>query len=135
MNRGLERKLLFTGAGWNLVTALLTLFSYRTWFNTQGAEQLQKSGSESLLMSAHLLGNVSNVILTFGMFMFTAAIVNFLVAVKLKDNKIQKKIWLWIGIWAVIQLICMDIIGFVIYSIAFVIYSAKNKAIKLTTVE
>ncbi|MFD1848602.1 hypothetical protein [Oceanobacillus bengalensis] len=132
MNRGLERKLLFTGAGWNLFTALLTIFSYHTWFNNQGAKQLGNADGSTLLVGTHLLDNVSKVILTFGLFMFVASILNFLIAVKLKDNMIQKKVLIWIGIWAAVQLATMDVIGFVIYLLAFVIYFAKNKAIKLS---
>lgn len=73
MNRGLERKLLFTGAAWNLVTSLITIFSYYTWFNNQGTQQLQNADASTLLVSTHLLDNVSKVILTFGLFMFVAS--------------------------------------------------------------
>jgi|SRR5699024_3697702 len=131
MNRRFERILLFIGASWNLITSLLTIFSYNTWFNNQGTQQLRGADGNELIVGSHLLDNVSKVIMTFGLFMFVSSMVTFLIAVKMKDNKIQKKILIWIGMWAVIQLVSMDIIGFVIFLLSFVIYISKNKAIKL----
>lgn len=131
MKRGLERKLVMSGAVWNLFTALMTLFGYHSWFNEQGAQALKDTNQELLLVSTSLIDSVSSVILTFGLFMFVMAIINFLVGVHLKDNKIQKKIIIWIGIWTVVQLLSMDVVGFLIYMFAFVFYLSRNKAIRL----
>lgn len=131
MNRGIERKLIMSGAVWNLFTSLMTLFGYYRWFNEQGAQALEGESAELTIVGTSLVGNISRVILAFGLFMLIIAIINFLVGVHLKDNQIQKKTMVWLGIWVIIQLICTDIIGFLIYLFAFIIYLAKNKAVRL----
>ncbi|WP_208592186.1 hypothetical protein [Gracilibacillus suaedae] len=132
MKRGLERKLLITGAVWNLITALLTIFSYNSWFNRQGEKQLKHADMETMIAGSQMVNNISSIIFIFGLFTLIGALINFLVAVKLRDNKIQKQVMIWVGIWAVIQLLSMDILGFLVYMIAFIIYVAKNKAIRLS---
>jgi hypothetical protein len=131
MKRGLERKLLIVGSVWNLITSLLTIFSYYTWFDQEGAQRLESADLNTLIAGSQMINNILQVILMFGLFMLVGAIVNFLIAVKIKDNEIQYKILIWIGVWGIVQLVSMDLIGFVIFLIAFVIYLAKNKAIKL----
>ena len=135
MSRGLERKLLIAGSIWNLILSVVTLFGYSTWFKTSGLEGLQDASPETVVVGTTLIDSVSKVILTFGLFMFVGAIVNFIIAKNVKDDTIQKKIIAWIVCWGLIQLFSMDIVGFVLYLITFVIYMAKNKAIKITQVE
>lgn len=132
MSRGLERKLLIIGSFWNLVTSLLTIFSYYNWFDREGSLSLENSDLNTMIAGSQMVNNVLQVILLFGIFMLVGAIINFLIAVKIKDNEIQNKVLVWIGIWGLVQLASMDIIGFLIFLIAFVIYLAKNKAIKIT---
>lgn len=132
MKRKLERNLLLVGSIWNLITSLLTIFSYNTWFRKEGTYQLDSVDMDTMIVGTHLLGNISKVILTFGLFMFVGSIINFLIAIKMKDDIIQNKILIWIGIWGTVQLISMDIIGFVIFMVVFIIYLSKNKAIKLS---
>jgi len=132
MKRGIERKLLIIGSIWNLVTALLTIFSYNSWFTKEGEKQLLNSETNTMIAGSQMINNISSIIFLFGLFVFVGALVNFLIAVILKDNEIQYKLMIWIGIWAAIQLLSMDILGFLIYMVAFVIYMAKNKAIKMS---
>ncbi|WP_066188491.1 MULTISPECIES: DUF4064 domain-containing protein [Gracilibacillus] len=135
MKRGIERKLLIAGSIWNLVTALLTIFSYNSWFNREGEKVLLNSDSNTMIAGSQMVNNISSIIFLFGLFVLIGALVNFIIAVKLKDNEIQYKLMSWIGIWSAIQLLSMDVLGFLIYMIAFVIYISKNKAIKLTNKE
>lgn len=132
MSRKLERNLLVLGSIWNLITSLLTIFSYNTWFHKEGISQLGLADTNTMIVGTHLLDNISKVILTFGLLMFVGSIVNFLIAIKIKDAVIQKKVLIWIGFWGVVQLVSMDIIGFVIFMVVFIIYLSKNKAIKLS---
>jgi hypothetical protein len=132
MNRGLERKLLTAGSIWNAFTAIMTIFGYSTWFKTTGAQGLQGASVENAMAGATLLDNVSKVIVTFGLFIFVGAVINFLIARSIKDDAIQPKIAVWIACWGLLQLLVMDVVGFVLFLLAFVIYSAKNKAIKLS---
>ena len=132
MTRKTERTLLFIGSIWNLITSLLTMFSYHTWFNREGAQQLESIDTGTLILGTHLIDNISKVILTFGLFVFVGSIVNFFIAIKLKDDRVQPKVMIWIASWGIIQLVSMDILGFIIYMIAFVIYFAKNKAVKIS---
>lgn len=131
MKRGLERKLVMAGAGWNLFTALVTIFGYYGWFNDQVNRVIVGESSDMQIVSTSLATNVSRVILAFGLFMFVMSIINFLVVVHLKDGQIQKRITTWLIIWMVIQIVSMDIIGFLLYLFAFIFYKAKNKAIIL----
>lgn len=132
MSRKLERNLLLVGSIWNLITSLLTMFSYNTWFHKEGTYQLDSVDINTMIVGTHLLENISKIILTFGLFMFVGSIINFLISIKIKDDIIQNKILIWIGFWGLVQLISMDIIGFVIFMVVFIIYLAKNKAIKLS---
>lgn len=132
MKRTAERTLLLIGACWNLVTALLTIFSYNTWFSNEGAKQFENTEKNMQLVGTHLMNNVSNIIFIFGLFVLLGAIFNFIIALRLKDNQIQNKLLVWIGIWGVFQLLTMDIVGFLLFLFAFVLYLAKNKAIKLS---
>ncbi|WP_198510302.1 hypothetical protein [Bacillus solitudinis] len=131
MSRGLERKLLIVGSVWNLVTSLITIFSYYTWFEKEGVQRLENTDLNTMIAGSHMINNILQVILMFGLIMFVGAIVTFLIAVKMKDNEIQYKVLIWIGIWGIVQLFSMDLIGFAIFLIAFVVYLAKNKAIRL----
>lgn len=132
MKRSIERNLLFVGSTWNLITSLLTIFSYNTQFNKEGARLLEKANTGTQIIGTNLMGNISKVILGFGLFILLGSIINFFIAIKIKDNMIQYNFMIWILIWAFIQLVTMDIIGFIIFMIAFIIYLAKNKAIKLS---
>ncbi|WP_078579021.1 DUF4064 domain-containing protein [Salipaludibacillus agaradhaerens] len=132
MSRGLERKLLIIGAAWNMITALLTIFNYYSWFNREGAQRLEAVDLNTAIAGSQMVNNILQIILIFGIFMLVGAIITFLVAVKIRDNEIQKKVVIWIGFWAVVQLMSMDLIGVSIYLIAFVVYLAKNKAIKMS---
>ncbi|WP_413381387.1 hypothetical protein [Alkalihalobacillus sp. 1P02AB] len=131
IKRGLERKLLIIGSTWNLITSLLTIFSYYSWFDQEGAKRLENQDWNTMIAGSQMVNNVLQVILMFGIFMLVGAIINFLIAVKLKDNEIQYGVLIWIAIWGLIQLLSMDIIGFILFLIAFVIYLAKNRAIRL----
>ncbi|UJW59202.1 hypothetical protein HXZ66_18185 [Bacillus sp. A116_S68] len=132
MSRSLERKLLIIGAAWNMITALLTIFNYYSWFNREGAQRLEAVDLNTAIAGSQMVNNILQIILIFGIFMLVGAIITFLVAVKIRDNEIQRKVVIWIGFWAVVQLMSMDLIGVSIYLIAFVVYLAKNKAIKMS---
>ncbi|KGA98496.1 hypothetical protein AJ85_07540 [Alkalihalobacillus alcalophilus ATCC 27647 = CGMCC 1.3604] len=131
IKRGLERKILIIGSAWNLITSLLTIFSYYSWFDQEGAKRLENQDWNTMIAGSQMVNNVLQVILMFGIFMLVGAIVTFLIAVKLKDNEIQYGVIVWIAIWGLIQLVSMDILGFILFLIAFVIYLAKNRAVRL----
>ncbi|WP_260681914.1 hypothetical protein [Alkalicoccobacillus porphyridii] len=84
-----------------------------------------------MLAGSQMVNNVLQVILLFGIFTLIGAIITFFLAVKMKDHSIQKGIMIWIAVWGMILLFSMDILGFLLFLIAFVIYLAKNKAIRL----
>ncbi|WP_035342024.1 hypothetical protein [Halalkalibacter hemicellulosilyticus] len=131
VSRKLERSFIIIGAAWNLVIALVTMFQYYTWFQREGALKLEETDMNTMIAGSQMVNNVLQVILIYSLFLFVGAIVNFLIAVKLQDDEIQYKVLIWIGVWAAIMLTMTDIIAFALYSIAFVMYVAKNKAIRL----
>ncbi|MEK3888227.1 hypothetical protein [Bacillus sp. FSL K6-3431] len=132
MGRKLEKKLLIAGSIWNMFTALITILGYSTWFKKTGVQGIQDNTVDSVVAGMTLIDNVTKVILTFGLLIFVGAIVNFLIARNIKDGEIQYKTLIWIACWGIFQLLVMDIVGFVLFLVVFVIYSAKNKAIKLS---
>ncbi|WP_231686850.1 hypothetical protein [Bacillus sp. JCM 19034] len=131
ISRKLERTFMIIGAAWNLVISLVTMFQYYTWFQHEGALRLEETDINTMIAGSQMVNNVLQVILIYSLFIFVGAIVNFLIAVKVQDDEIQYKVLIWIGVWSAIMLAMMDIVGFALYSIAFVMYLAKNKAIKL----
>ncbi|KAB8137608.1 hypothetical protein F9U64_08820 [Gracilibacillus oryzae] len=132
MKRGLERKFIIVGALWNLITAFLTMFSYNSWFNQEGAKQIENVDTNTMIAGSQMINNISQIIFLYGLFILIGAIINFLIATKIRDNDIQNKLMIWFIIWAVTQLLAMDVIGFVLYMLAIVLYFSKNKAIRLT---
>lgn len=131
MSRGLERKILIAGSLWNVITSLLTIFSYNTWFQQEGSQQFENLDRDTYVLGTHLIENISRIIMLFGLFIFVGAIINFLIAIKMEDHTIQKHVIIWIAFWGIVQLISMDLIGVIIFTVAFVIYIARNKAIRL----
>src|SRR5690625_7350523 len=101
MTRKTERTMLFIGSIWNLITSLLTMFSYHTGFNREGAQQLESIDIGTLILGTHLIDNISKVILTFVLFVFVGSIINFIIVINLKDNMI-----------ALIVMICIARSGF-----------------------
>ncbi|WP_306982919.1 hypothetical protein [Alkalicoccobacillus murimartini] len=135
IKRGIERKLLIVGSMWNACTALLTIFSYYSWFDQEGAARLESQELNTMIAGSQMVNNILQVIMLFGIFMLIGALINFVVAVKLKDHEIQKGVVIWMVVWGLILIVSMDIIGFLIVLFALVIYLAKNKAIKLSKEE
>lgn len=131
MSRKLERVLLMVGAAWNIITALLTIFGYSSWFENTGINTLRYTEVTPMEASV-LIKNISTVVLVFGLGMFVGGIITLIVARNIKNNIIQNNILIWVGIWGIVQFLAGDAIGFCLFSIVFVIYLAKNKAIKLS---
>ncbi|MBO0995654.1 hypothetical protein [Bacillus sp. SD088] len=132
MNRGVERKLLLAGSVWNIFTALITIFGYSIWFKKTGVKGLEETTLDHVFATTTVVDHVTKLIVMFGLLIFVGAIINFIISKKIRDGEIQTKIVIWIACWGVFLLFTMDIIGFVIYLITFVLYLAKNKAIKLS---
>jgi len=129
MSRKLERSLLLAGGGWNLITGILTIFGYSGWFQTNGLNTLRYSEVTPMEASI-LLNRITTVIYVFGLLIFIGGILTCVIAKNLKDNQVQTKVLLWIGIWGSLQLLFSDVISFYLYSAAFILYLAKNKAIR-----
>jgi len=131
MSRGMERKLLIVAASWNIITAIITIFGYSLWFKRTGVEGLDSSTLNGFMASSTFVDHISKVIVTFGLFIFVGSLISYIVAKNLRDDEIQYKSLIWIGCWGVIMLLSMDLIGFALYLITFVVYLSKNKAVKL----
>ena len=131
MSRGMERKLLIVAASWNIITAIITIFGYSLWFKRTGVEGLDSSTLNRFMASSTFVDHISKVIVTFGLFIFVGSLISYIVAKNLRDDEIQYKSLIWIGCWGVIMLLSMDLIGFALYLITFVVYLSKNKAVKL----
>lgn len=131
MSRGMERKLLIVAASWNVITAIITIFGYSLWFKRTGVGELDSSTLNGFMASSTFIDHISKVIVTFGLLIFVGALISYIVARNLRDDEIQYKSLVWIGCWGIIMLLSMDLIGFALYLITFVVYLSKNKAVKL----
>ena len=49
----------------------------------------------------------------------------------MRNNQIQKRVVLWLGGLLLFSVATLDVIGIIIYSVLFVIYQSRNKAIRL----
>ncbi|WP_263705686.1 hypothetical protein [Shouchella tritolerans] len=131
MRRSFERRCLLVGGVWNITTALLTIFGYSAWFKQSGVKRLENETVDTMLATSQLISDVINVVLLFGLFMLVGGVVSLVIARKLKDNDIQNGILIWTGLWGALLFLAMDIIGFALYFMAFMMYVSKNKAIKI----
>ncbi|MFP7331974.1 hypothetical protein SFC23_01260 [Shouchella clausii] len=131
MRRSFERRCLIVGGVWNITTALLTIFGYSPWFKQSGTKRLENETAETMLVTSQLISDVINVVLLFGLFVLVGGVISLVIATKIKDNEIQNGILIWTGLWAALLFLAMDIIGFAVFFMAFMMYVSKNKAIKI----
>jgi hypothetical protein len=131
VRRSFERRCLIVGGVWNITTALLTIFGYSAWFKQSGTKRLENETAETMLVTSQLISDVINVVLLFGLFVLVGGVISLVIATKIKDNEIQNGILIWTGLWAALLFLAMDIIGFAVFFMAFMMYVSKNKAIKI----
>lgn len=132
MQRRAEKRMLFCGALWNIITATLTIVGYSSWFKNEGVKTLQ-THQELSYGTSSLLDNVTSVIMLFGLFMLAMGIVNLFMVKQIKQFHINKQLMIWLGFCTVVQFLSFDILGTIFYLVTIVLYGSRNKAIRLAT--
>lgn len=131
MNRTLERNLLRGGAIWNLINGMVTILGYATWIKTSGIGALSSGLSTDINFDGSLIDSVYTIAVGYGILQLIIGVFNIIVVRRLRNNKIQKRVVVWLGGLLLFSISTLDVIGIIIYSVLFVIYQSRNKAIRL----
>nr|WP_319214944.1 hypothetical protein [uncultured Trichococcus sp.] len=131
MNRTLERNLLRGGAIWNLINGMVTILGYATWIKTSGIGALSSGLSSDINFDGSLIDSVYTIAVGYGILQLIIGVFNIIVVRRLRNNQIQKRVVVWLGGLLLFSISTLDVIGIIIYSVLFVIYQSRNKAIRL----
>ncbi|PTQ81788.1 hypothetical protein C8U37_12023 [Trichococcus patagoniensis] len=131
MKRTLERNLLRGGAIWNLINGMVTILGYATWIKTSGIGALSSGLSSDINFDGSLIDSVYTIAVGYGILQLIIGVFNIIVVRSLRNNQIQKRVIVWLGGLLLFSTITLDVIGIIIYSVLFVIYQSRNKAIRL----
>lgn len=130
IGRGAEKALMMAAAAINVVMASITLFMYSPWFKDKGYDILSKAGKISDMAAVN---NVATVAQTYGLMVLVMGVVTFVVAVRaLRPSSIVRGVEIWLFCCMVFSLATADWLSLIAYSLAFVAYLARNKAIRLS---
>nr|WP_321292828.1 hypothetical protein [uncultured Trichococcus sp.] len=131
MNRTLERNLLRGGAIWNLINGMVTILGYATWIKTSGIGALSSGMSSDINFDGSLIDSVYTIAVGYGILQLIIGVFNIIIVRRLRNNQIQKRVVVWLGGLLLFSIGTLDVIGIIIYSVLFVIYQSRNKAIRL----
>ena len=131
MKRTLERNLLRGGAIWNLINGMVTILGYATWIKTSGIGALSSGMSSDINFDGSLIDSVYTIAVGYGILQLIIGVFNILIVRRLRNNQIQKRVVVWLVGLLLFSISTMDVIGIIIYSVLFVIYQSRNKAIRL----
>lgn len=131
MKRTLERNLLRGGAIWNLINGMVTILGYATWIKTSGIGALSSGMSADINFDGSLIDSVYTIAVGYGILQLIIGVFNLIIVRRMRNNQIQKRVVLWLGGLLLFSVATLDVIGIIIYSVLFVIYQSRNKAIRL----
>ncbi len=131
MKRTLERNLLRGGAIWNLINGMVTILGYATWIKTSGIGALSSGLSSDINFDGSLIDSVYTIAVGYGILQLIIGVFNLIIVRRLRNNQIQKRVVVWLGGLLLFSVATLDVIGIIIYSVLFVIYQSRNKAIRL----
>ncbi|BDR53526.1 hypothetical protein KIM372_14330 [Bombiscardovia nodaiensis] len=123
-----EKILLMVCAALNVVMASITLFIYSPWFKDQGYEILEKAGKINQMATVN---NVATVAQSYGLLLVIIGVVSFILALRaVRPGTIYKGLEAWLIFCMVFSLATADWLSLIAYSLTFVTYIARNKAIR-----
>lgn len=131
MKRTLERNLLRGGAIWNLINGVVTILGYATWIKTSGISALSSGMSSDINFDGSLIDSVYTIAVGYGILQLIIGVFNIIIVRRMRNNQIQKRVVAWLGGLLLFSISTLDVIGIIIYSVLFVIYQSRNKAIRL----
>ena len=127
----MERNLLRGGAIWNLINGTVTILGYATWIKTPGIGALSSGMSADINFDGSLIDSVYTIAVGYGILQLIIGVFNLIIVRRMRNNQIQKRVVLWLGGLLLFSVATLDVIGIIIYSVLFVIYQSRNKAIRL----
>ncbi|TDL63407.1 hypothetical protein E2R56_27130 [Rhodococcus qingshengii] len=128
MNRKLERKLIYIGAIWEIITGLLTIIFYASFIKKEGMGVKETSFAKIEAIQS-LFGSLYMFSVSFGMLFIALGLINFLVAKNLKDNEVTVKVPIWLFIIGLASYFMMDILSSLMFLSGGILALAKNKSI------
>lgn len=131
MKRTLERNLLRGGGIWNLINGVVTILGYATWIKTSGIGALSSGMSSDINFDGSLIDSVYTIAVGYGILQLIIGVFNIIIVRRMRNNQIQKRVVVWLGGLLLFSISTLDVIGIIIYSVLFVIYQSRNKAIRL----
>lgn len=133
MERKLERNILKLAGVWNIINGLITVLAYSSWLKVGGIAEITTMQSGQAQISGSILDSVYMVTVGYGFLQIIIGVINFIVVRSMRNNAIQVGFIVWIVSLALISLTTLDVIGTLVYTVLFVIYQARNKAIKISS--
>ncbi len=131
VNRKPEKIVLIAAGMYNILMASLTVFVYSNWLKNSSYDILQARGLLTKGVSdANSLVYVSQI---YGFIVAVIGVISLMVASRyMKASSISKGVMVYLGVCVVFSLATADWLGLVAYSVCFVLYNARNKAIRLS---
>lgn len=123
MSRKVERKLCQIGGIWNILTGTITLFFYSTWIKTNLFENMNGETRGLNFLSE----NLNLVVMTFGLIFILVGCLNLILAARIENQAVIKKMPIWFLIWGLISFFTVDIVGVLCYLLASFLLLTKNK--------
>ena len=129
MARTIEKRFLLAAGVWNIITSIITIFGYSSWFKNEGIQSFQTNEQLSY-MNTSLLDSLVSIILVFGLLIFAMGVVNIYLSRRLDKVTTFWKMNTWLFSCIVIHFFCFDVIGVLLYLATTVFYLARNKVLK-----
>lgn len=131
MKRNLERNILRLGGTWNLINGLITILGYGTWLKSEGISLISMGSELETRTGGAILDSAYIIAVVYGLLQIIIGITNYIIVKNVRNNQIQKSVVIWLATLMTLSLVTMDVVGSLIYVVLFVIYQARNKAIRI----
>lgn len=131
MKRKAEKRVLLAAAIWNILNAAMTIFGYSGWFRNEGIDAFKK-GNEYSYLSTSLLDSLIQVVMIYGLIVLVIGVINLFVSRFMENSLIDRRVMIWLGVCTILSFISFDMIGILLYLVTFVLYMARNKALKIS---
>ncbi|MBO0488168.1 DUF4064 domain-containing protein [Vagococcus fluvialis] len=130
IERTTEKRLLIAVGVWNIITSVLTIFGYSSWFKNEGVK-IFEANNQLTYLNTSMLDSLVSIILVFGLLIFLIGVINIYMSKKVSGIKNYWKMNVWLIICLIIHFVSFDIVGILLYLVTFVIYIARTKAFKV----
>lgn len=128
MKRTAERTLLFLAAAYDVILASVTFFLYAGYVRETGYTVFEQAGR---LSSIGAVNNAVSVVNVYAGLLLAVGVASFVVALRgMRYCTISRGISVWLGVAFVFSLATGDLIGSLLYSVAGVLYLARNRAMR-----